>query len=494
MKQKFICVLIVFIIFGILALGFIFYNKSMSKTSYNMGELSARYLVNDTVSAIDKSVFEERRLEIARQTGADIIILSAYTFPDFRYFTGFDERAGVAVFIPGSEKPFTLFVTPWEIYTVMWTGEVYGIKGAVQKFGADMAYALNTFEDKLPELIKNKKRLFIHAEDTYINSLIEKHIAENATEVNNIAPFLHEARVFKCHWEVQQVKLAVDATVRTHKYIMRTIRPGLTEIDVQAHIEYVFRRNGMGRAFPTIVGSGPNACLLHHTPGQRLIKDGDLVLIDIGAQSPTGYASDVTRTIPANGTFSHEQRNIYELVLKAHNEAIELMGPGYKMLDCHHKAMDIMTKGLYELGLITDTTSWWQKRFYLQHRVNHYIGLQTHDVGDYGYDFSDRDKYILNKDWRGRKMKPGMIMSLEPGLYFMKGLLDGIHEMFGHIAPKEELEKFVQEVAPVYKKYEGIGVRIEDVILITEKGYMNLSAKVPKTIADIEGFMKKGLP
>ncbi len=489
MKQNIIIVLLI-IVAGQTALGFYLINTSMNKTLYQAEEFPAKYLVKDTVSDLDKNVFEQRRRHMAKATGADIIMLSTQTFPDFRYFTGFDEKDGIAVFMPNSNKPFRLFVTPWEIYTVMWTGEVYGIKGAIEKFGADTAYALSTFEEMLPELLKKKKHLFIHADDTFIRPLIKKYAAQNSLALNDISPYIHEARVFKCQWETQQVKLAVDATVRAHKYVMQIIRPGLNETDIQAYIEYVFRRNGMNRAFPSIVGSGPNACLLHHTPMQRTIQDGDLVLIDIGAKSPTGYASDITRTIPANGTFSPEQRTIYELVLKAHSEAIKLMSPDHKMLDCHHRAMDVLTEGLYELGLITDTASWWQKRFYLQHRVNHYIGLQTHDVGDYGYDLSNRDKYILNKNWRGRKMKPGMIMSLEPGLYFMEGLLDGIHEMFGHLATKEELEKFVKDVGPVYKKYEGIGVRIEDVILITESGCLNLSEKVPRTVDAIENFMQ----
>ncbi len=475
-----------------MTLGFYIINKSMNKTTYQMGELPEKYLVNDTVSVFDKNIFERRRRNIVKNTDADIIILSAQTFADFRYFTGLDERNGIAVFIPGFDKPYSLFVTPREIYTVMWTGEVHGIEGAMQKFGADTALALADFEAKLPDLLRNKKRLYLHPDDTYINGLVQSHFSATGEycDISDITSVIHEERVFKCAWEIEQIRLAVDATVKAHKYIMRLIKSGAKETDVQAHIEYVFRRNGMSSAFPTIVGSGPNACLLHYTPGQRLIQDGDLVLIDIGAQSPFGYSADVTRTIPANGKFSPAQRTIYELVLKAHSEAIQLMKPGYKMLDCHHKAMATLVEGLYELGLITDTTSWWQKRFYLQHRVNHYIGLQTHDAGDYGYDISNRDNYILNKEMRGRKLEPGMVMSLEPGLYFMKGLLDGIHELFGHLATKEELNKFVADVGPVYKKFEGIGVRIEDDILITDTAYLNLSAKVPVTVDDIENYMK----
>ncbi len=468
---------------------------NMKKTDHRLGELPEEFIHEHTVSAFDRTVFEQRREKILASLSPvpDIIIISANTRADFRYVTGLDERRGVAVIRPGETDAYTLFVTPWEVYTVMWTGEVHGVEGAINKFGADAAFPINDFEEKLPEMLKGKNNIYLHSKDQYINDLVDNIITEigRNSNITDIAPTLHEHRVFKDDWEIAQLKQAIDVTVKAHEYVLQTIRPGLAEYEVQAGVEYIFRRNGLVTALTPIVGSGPNACLLHHRPGSRIIEDGDLVLVDIGAASKGGYSADVTRTIPANGRFTKKQKEVYELVLKAHNEAIKLMKPGHKMLECHHKATDVMVEGLYKMGLLPDTTSWWQKRFFIQHRVNHYIGLQTHDVGDYGYDNSVRDAYILNKDLWGRELEPGMVMTLEPGLYFMEGLLDGVHELFGHLAGEEELNAFVDKIRPIYKKYEGIGVRIEDEILITETGNKNLSGKLPLTVAEIERAMKR---
>ncbi len=461
---------------------------NMNKPGYKLGELPERFIHDHEVDYFDKAVFAERRKKILDGLDTDIIILSAATRPDFRYVTGFDERRGIVVIRPGAEEAYTLFVTPWEIYTVMWTGEVHGKDGAVEIFGADAAFALNDFEERLPEMLRGKSKIHLHESDQQMKALVKAALDANKqnAEIIDIAPALHEHRIFKDDWEIAQIRQAVYVTMKAHHYVMETLRPGLAEHEVQAGIEYVFRRNGLSPHFSTIVGTGANTCLLHHSPGQTEIQDGDLVLVDIGAASVGGYSADVTRTYPANGRFSPKQKEIYELVLKASDEARQLMKPGYKMLDCHHKAMDVMVAGLHEMGLLPDTTSWWQKRFYLQHRVNHYIGLQSHDVGSYGYDNSVRDNYILNKEWRGREMEPGMVMTLEPGMYFKENLLDGIHELFGHLATAEELNAFVDKVRPIYEKYEGIGVRIEDDILITSDGHINLSGALPRSIEDIE--------
>ena len=481
-------IIVILIVLGVVALIF----NNMNKDCYQPGELPDRFKHDHQVSDFNKEVFEQRRARIFKSINADFIIVSAATRPDFRYLTGLNESRGIAVFRPKQEESFTLFVTPREIYTVMWTGEVYGTEGAIEKFGADTAYPIEKFEEMLPGLIGNKSRIYIHDDDAYTKDLIRLAVAGSGRRINisNIAPILHENRVFKDKWEIAQLKQAIEVTNKSHHYVMETIRPGLTEHEVQAGIEYVFRRNGLGTGFSSIVGSGPNTCLLHHRPSDRVIEDGDLVLIDIGAASLGGYSADVTRTYPANGKFMPRQIEIYELVLKAFDESLALMKPGYNMLDCHHKSMEVMVRGLHQMGLLPDTTSWWQKRFYMQHRVNHYIGLQTNDVGDYGYDHSVRDDYILNKELTGRKLEPGMVMTLEPGLYFMEGLLNGIHDLFGHVASEAELNAFVDEVRPIYKQYEGIGVRIEDDILITEDGHINLSGSLPRTVAEIEEAMR----
>ena len=465
---------------------------NMNKSCLELGELPERFIHEHQVSDFDKEVFQQRREKILSSMDADVIIISAATPVDFRYLTGFPERSGIAVIRPGAEEAYTLFVTPWEIYRVMWIGKVYGMEGAIEKFGADAAYPYDQFDELLPELLEGKQRIYTHLYDPRINMAVNQYKTESGRriDIRDIAPIFHEHRIFKDDWEVTQLQQAVDVTLKAHRYVMETLKPGVTEHEVQAGIEYVFRRNGLGTGFPSIVGSGPNACLLHHRPESRVVQDDDLVLVDIGAASVGGYSADVTRTYPAKGTFTPKQREIYELVLTAFDESIKLMKPGYSMLDCHHKSMEVMVKGLHQMGLLPDTTSWWQKRFYMQHRVNHYIGLQTQDVGSYGYDPSVRDQYILNTDLSGRNLEPGMVMTLEPGLYFMEGLLDGIHDLFGHLATKEELNAFVEEVRPIYEKYEGIGVRIEDDILITEDGHINLSGSLPRTVAEIEKAMR----
>ncbi len=476
----------------VIVIAAIFILYTMRTPRHLPGELSGQFIHDPQVTVFDPDAFEVRREKVLQSLDADIIILSTAARHDFRYLTGFPERQGVAVITPGDEIAYRLFVTPWEIYTVMWSGDVYGIEGARKKFGADAAYALNKFEEMLPQLLAGKRTISLHQNDRRIREAVSAALQVSAqqAEIREMAPVLHELRVFKDDWEIEQIKQAADVTVKAHQYVLQTIRAGQAEYDVQAEIEYIFRRNGMSPGFSSIVGTGPNTCLLHHSPGDRILRDGDLLLMDIGANSFGGYNADVTRTLPVNGRFNPAQREIYELVLKASEEALQIMKPGYHMLDAHHLAVQTMVDGLHEMGLIPDTTSWWQKRFFIQHRINHYIGLQVHDAGDYGYDTSDRDKYILARELRGREMKPGMVMSNEPGLYFMKGLLDGIHELFGHLASEEELNAFVEEVRPVYEQYEGIGVRIEDTIRITEDGNENLSRNAPRTVEEIERAMR----
>lgn len=476
-----------------LAIVVFFILETMRKPTYSLGELPERFIHEHQVTDFDGEVFRQRRDQIVEELGADLVIISATTRHDFRYVTGFTESRGIAVIEPGTSKPYSLFVTPWEIYTVMWTGEVYGINGAIEKFGADQAFELDKFDEKLAEMVRGKNSIHIHGGDSRMRNAVEAALRHNRqqAEVIDMAPVLHELRVFKDQWEIEQLKQAIDVTIKAHDFVMATVKPGQTEYEVQAAIEYIYRRNGLGVGFSSIVGSGPNSCLLHHTRNDRTMQDGDVLLIDIGAASRGGYVADVTRTIPVNGKFTPKQREIYELVLKASDKAMEQMTPDNYILDCNHVASKVMVDGLHRMGLIPDTTSWWQKRFYIQHRVNHYIGLQVHDAGDYGFETQKRDEHILTPAIRGRKLEPGMVMTLEPGLYFMVGMLDGIHEMFGHLASEDELNAFVEQVRPIYEKYEGIGVRIEDDILITENGYVNLSAHAPRTIDEIEAAMRR---
>lgn len=442
----------------------------------------------------EPEVYKKRRTRLIKEINDGVIVISSSAADDFRYITGFDERKGIAVLIPGAEQNFHFFVEPYNLYAAQWTGELHGLEGAVEKFKADNAYDINLFNTILPDLVKNKNKVYIHSGDDIIKADLIELFREQSRSVDfaELDPFVHEMRVVKDEWEISQIKQATKITAFAHQRVWETVRPGQKEYEAQAEIEYVYRKNGLGVGFYSIIGSGPNATVLHHFKNNREMQAGDLLLIDIGASSMAGYSADITRTIPVSGKFNDEQRIIYELVLKAFEEGVKELNPNKKILDANHKANSVMVEGLYNMGLITDTTKWWQKRFYIQHRTSHYIGLSVHDVGSYGdFDINNRDEHILSPEFRGRDLKPGMVLSMEPGLYFMENKLDYLHDLFGDIATAEELDEFAEKVRPIYKKYSGIGVRIEDVVLVTEEGCNLLSGHLPKQVDEIEGFMKK---
>lgn len=471
-------------------------NCGGQETDGSRHQLPQDFIFTGESPDIDPVIFELRRRKLMEKMKGDIAIISAAAGNDFIYLTGFTgERDAVAVLDPSSEKPFTLFVLPREPMSTLWDGERPGVEGAVERYGADAAYPAGEFTDRLPDMTAGKKSASIHDDDGVMKDKVRK-ISGQAGEIakslhNDLAPILHEMRVVKDSWEIAQLEKAIEVTGLAHRRVLQTVRPGQKEYDVQAEIEYVFRKNGLPTGFPTIAGSGPNAAILHYTENDRTLKDGDLLLMDIGA-SCNGYVADVTRTIPVNGKFSDEQKELYSLVLKGNLEAIKKMVPGHRILDCHHRATEIIVRGLYDIGLITDTTSWWQKRFYIQYRNNHYIGLHVHDVGSYGdLDAPDRDAYILSPEIRGREILPGMVMTIEPGIYLLGDRLEYLHELFGDKASADELDAFAEKVRPVYEKYAGTGIRIEDDILITENGNRVLSGNAPKTINEIEEAMKR---
>jgi Xaa-Pro aminopeptidase len=441
----------------------------------------------------DPAVFRHRRQRLFDKINGEVVIISANSGNDFIYLTGITgDPQAVAVLDPSSATPFVLFMLPRDPMTTLWDGERIGVEGAVNHYGADAAFTIGEMSNRLPAMISGKKTISLHRSE----STLEKRISRMAGNFKgsfsyDLEPVLHEMRVIKDEWEIAHLKKAIEVTSLAHRRVMSTVRPGQKEYDAQAEIEYVFMKNGLTTGFPSIVGSGPNAAILHYVHNDRALQDGDLLLMDVGATSGN-YVADVTRTIPVNGKFSDRQRELYSLILRANQEAIKLMVPGRKILDCHHRATEIIVRGLYEIGLITDTTSWWQKRFYIQYRNNHYIGLHVHDVGSYGdLDAPNRDSYILNPEIRGRDILPGMVMTIEPGIYLIADRLDYLHQLFGHMASAEELNSFAEKVRPVYEKYAGIGIRIEDDVLITRNGNIVLSETAPKTIEDIEAAMKR---
>ncbi len=456
-------------------------------------QLPAEFISQFDAPGFDAGVFELRRRRLMDKMEGDIAIISAGTGNDFIYLTGYTgERGAVAILDPFSDTPYTLFVLPREPMSTLWDGERPGTEGAIEKYGADAAYQIRELDEKLPGLLAGKESVSVHTADRTVQDRIKQADPKfSGTFHTNLEPTIHEMRVIKDEWEIAQLKKAVEVTGLAHRRALQTVTPGQKEWDVQAEIEYVFMKNGLTTGFSSIVGSGPNAAILHYVHNDRILQDGDLLLMDVGA-SHNGYVADVTRTIPVNGIFSETQRELYSLVLKANQEAISLMVPGQRILDCHHRATEIIVRGLYDIGLVTDTTSWWQKRFYIQYRNNHYIGLHVHDVGSYGdLNAPDRDSYILDPETGGREILPGMVMTIEPGIYLLGDRLEYLHQLFGHMASTEELDAFVEKVRPVYEKYAGIGIRIEDDVLITEDGNIVLSANAPKTIEDIESAMQR---
>ncbi|TVR69205.1 MAG: M24 family metallopeptidase, partial [Marinilabiliales bacterium] len=398
--------------------------------------LPDRFIIPDLSPELDPEVFSARRKRLAEKMKGEIAIISAAAGNDFIYLTGYTgERQAVAVIDPSSEAPYTLFVLPREPMSTLWDGPRPGIEDATEKYGADAAYPVAKFAEIMAGMIEGKRPVSLHEDDRSLrerlNGIAGKDVSAAGLLHTDLTPIIHEMRVVKDEWEIAQLKRAVAVTGLAHRRVMETVAPGQKEYDAQAEIEYVFMKNGLNTGFSSIVGSGPNAAILHYPFNDRTMEYGDLLLIDIGA-SCRGYVADVTRTIPVNGRFSEKQRDLYELVLQAQQEAINKMKPGYRILDCHHRATEIIVRGLWERGLITDTTSWWQKRFYIQYRNNHYIGLHVHDAGSYGnLDAPDRDSYILNPEIRGREILPGMVMTIEPGLYLLEDRLDHLHGLFG---------------------------------------------------------------
>ncbi len=456
--------------------------------------LPAKFIHTTVAPDIDPEVFRARRQRLAEKMKGEIAVISAATGNDFIYLTGYTgERQAIALIAPFSPTPFTLFVLPREPMSTLWDGPRPGVEGAIERYGADAAYPVSKFGEIMAEAIDGIQAVSLHADDSNLRERLISIAGNNSPLVStlqtDLAPIIHEMRVIKDEWEIAQLKKAVEVTGLAHRRAMQTVAPGQKEYDVRAEIEYVFMKNGLITGFNSITGSGPNAAILHYPFNDRTMEDGDLLLMDIGA-SCRGYVADVTRTIPVNGRFTEKQKDLYELVLEAQQEAIKKMKPGYKILDCHHRATEIIVRGLYERELITDTASWWQKRFYIQYRNNHYIGLHVHDVGSYGdLDAPERDSYILNPEIRGRDILPGMVMTIEPGLYLIEDRLDHLHGLFGHKATPEELDAFADKVRPVYEKYAGIGIRIEDDVLITETGNIVLSDNAPKTVEEIEALM-----
>ncbi|MFY9571451.1 MAG: aminopeptidase P N-terminal domain-containing protein [Blastocatellia bacterium] len=388
---------------------------------------------------------------------------------DFYYLTGFEEPNAVAVLAPDHpEHRFVLFVQPKDREREVWTGWRAGEEGAKRDFAADAAFTIDKLDEELPKLAEKADRIYYRfgSDPGFDERLIglmrrfqrqRQREGTGPTSVIDPAELLHEMRVVKTTDDLSLLRRAVEITCEGHLAAIRALRPGANEYEIEAVIRYVFRKNGSPRSgYSPIVGSGANATVLHYTVNNRTIEDGDLVLIDAGAEFGY-YTGDVTRTLPASGRFTEDQAVLYQLVLDAQLEAIRAIRPGATFIEPHERAVRILTEGLVRLGLLDGEIDKLieenaVKKFYM-HRTSHWLGMDVHDAGP----------YKVADEWR--RLEAGMVLTVEPGLYI------------------------AEDADNVDPRYLGIGIRIEDDVLVTETGNEVLSSAAPKTIEEIEGVM-----
>jgi Xaa-Pro aminopeptidase len=398
---------------------------------------------------------------------------------DFFYLTGFEEPEAIAVITPSKDKKFTLFVRPRDLEQEIWTGYRAGVEGAVADYSADEAFTISEFDEKLPELMDGPEVLYYafgHTSPEMDQKIIRQLTSMRETNrkpleaprsIIDPSAILHEMRVLKSPEEIEIMQRAADIAAEAHVEAMQNVRAGMMEYEVEAMLEAYFRKHGAsGSSYTSIVGSGGNATVLHYIDNKDPLHDGDLLLVDAGAEYK-GYASDITRTFPINGKFTDAQRDIYDLVLKCQKSCVDMVRPGVRLEDLKTHSIEVLTEGMVELGLLKgDPAKLIEEKKYMQfymHNLGHYLGIDVHDAG----------RYYFNGE--SRPAEAGMVMTIEPGLY---------------ISPDTSRipDGFNQDIPP---KYLGIGVRIEDDVCVTENGARVLTHKVPKEREEIESLMTK---
>ena len=393
--------------------------------------------------------------------------------PDFLYLTGFPEPDAVAVIDPSAKKPFTLYVRPRDPLMETWYGRRQGVEGAVKNYGADKASPIEKLSADLAKLLDGHDVLYYRfSVDTALDQQILAYLSNQRQRRLKTAYPPHtikdptiitgEMRLHKSETEVAFMQKAADIAGEAHVLAMKKVKPGMNESQVESLIEAYMRDKGAsGVSYNSIIGGGDNATILHYVENNMPLKDGDLILIDAGAEYE-GYASDITRTFPVNGKYTKAQREVYDVVLDVQLQCIEYTKTGNTVKGRQEFSIELLTEGMKKLGLLKGKTKELiKKKSYLKyymHGVGHYLGLDVHDAGRY---FTDQTAK------RSRPFAPGMVLTVEPGLY---------------IPPDDKS-------APA--KYRGIGVRIEDDVLVTTDGNHNLTGKVPKDPDEIEALMGK---
>lgn len=388
---------------------------------------------------------------------------------DFHYFTGFNEPEAVAVLIPQREEgEFVLFCRERDPQAEQWVGRRAGLEGVKADYGADESFAITELEKQLPELMADRDVVYyrigfeVGFDQTVIQALNQtrKKVRQGIkapTTFKSLDEITHEMRLIKSEAELDMMRHAAKVSAQAHTQAMQQCQVGMNEYEIEAIYQHAFRKQGMREAYASIVAGGKNACILHYIENNQPLNDGDLLLIDAGAEHDC-YASDITRTFPVNGKFSAEQQALYEIVLAANKAAIEATKAGESWNKPHEVAVDILVDGLLDLGLLTEDRETVMdeslyRRFYM-HNTGHWLGLDVHDAGCYKVD----------GEWRS--LEKGMVLTIEPGLY---------------IPADDDIDA----------KWHNIGIRIEDDVIVTEIGCEVITSDVVKEVDEIEALMKK---
>ena len=388
---------------------------------------------------------------------------------DFYYLTGFPEPEALAVLVPGrAHGEFILFCRERDPERETWDGRRAGLEGACTLYGADDAFPFSDMDEILPGLLENKDRvLYTMGNDPEFDQRVLGWVRQvrgrgragvhAPEEFIALGHLLHDLRLYKSRAEVAAMRKAAQVSAEAHRRAMEHARPGVFEYQIEAVLQHAFMHGGAKSwAYPPIVGGGANGCILHYRDNSAALKDGDLLLIDAGAEYDS-YAADITRTFPVNGRYTSAQRAVYEVVLAAQAAAIEKVRPGNHWNEPHEAAVRVLTKGLVDLGILKGRVNTLVKeelyKPYYMHRTGHWLGMDVHDVGD----------YKIGGEWR--VLEPGMTLTVEPGLYLAAG------------------------TPGLPKKYANIGIRIEDDVLVTRNGHEVLTVDTPQTVEHIESLM-----
>jgi len=392
---------------------------------------------------------------------------------DFWYLTGFAEPGAVLVLLPArtseEQDRTVLFLRERDAKLETWNGRRLGLERAPEVLGVDEARDVEEVWDELPNLLKGYERIVYHTgtdedNDREMVQVINRTRSKARggirppIELIDTLPYLHEQRLFKTAAELDLMRRAAAITTEAHLAAMRATEPGKNEQEIDALLDYTFRKRGStGQAYNNIVAGGDNACILHYVENNMELADGDLLLIDAGAECEY-YASDVTRTFPVNGTFTPDQRALYEVVLAAQLAGIEAVKPGTTFIEVHETAREHLVRGLVQLGILSgDVDELIEAEAYtpyFMHKTSHWLGLDVHDCGFYTVD----DK--------SRTLEAGMVLTIEPGLYIALDAED------------------------VDERWRGLGVRIEDDVLVTADGHEVLTSAIPKSVEDVEAACK----